>query len=243
MREEGEMMTTTYEMISRRRQVREYRSDVLDEDVLASVLKCVNTADHLNGQKSQYEILPSDEVKGGVDAPYYIMSYCDETPEAFADVGYVMQKADLHIQGMGLGSGWFMGPKPARNRDGFCIALAFGMTDVPERSGPEDFKRRAVSDVSATDNEVSEAVRLAPSSLNSQPWKVLFRNETVTVEDVGHGAKRLILGKKLNRIDVGIAARHAQVALEHMGRTVMDVTASIKDGRFGITLTYKEVDL
>ena len=60
MREEGEMMTTTYEMISRRRQVREYRSDVLDEDVLASVLKCVNTADHLNGQKSQYEILPSD---------------------------------------------------------------------------------------------------------------------------------------------------------------------------------------
>ena len=49
--------------------------------------------------------------------------------------------------------------------------------------------------------------------------------------------KRIILKNKLNKIDVGIAARHAVIALEKEGAAVKSVTA--EDGKdFKILVSY-----
>ena len=75
-------------------------------------------------------------------APWCVFSFCEEDPAAYANAGYVLQKADLLLQSLGLGCGWFMDLKPAQPDPRFCIGLAFGHTDEPLRTEEAQFKRR-----------------------------------------------------------------------------------------------------
>ena len=160
---------TLYEVIYMRRQVRKFNSKPVEKEMLGDILKCVSEADQLTGQRSKFEIASAKDVSGG-SAPYYLLSYCDDNSAAYANVGYVLQKADLYIQSIGLGSGWFMGPKPIESSEKFCIALAFGNTDVPMRNGVDEFKRLPIEKISSVENLVTWAVCIAPSDLNTQPW-------------------------------------------------------------------------
>jgi hypothetical protein len=124
----------------------------------------------------------------------------------------------LYIQSIGLGSGWFMGVQPKNKKENHCITLAFGNTETPIRKSPDEFKRLAIEEISQADNTVSHAVRLAPSAMNSQPWKLEFDDGKVVVKDFGRGVMRVMLRNKLNKIDIGIAVRHAVTALENDGK-------------------------
>ena len=97
---------------------------------------------------------------------------------------------------------------------------------------------RVMREISEHDNPITQAVRLAPSSLNSQPWNLAFKNGKIIIHDAGRGMKRIILKNKLNKIDVGIAARHAVLALENEGNKVLSATP-ITDGKeFSIEISY-----
>lgn len=95
--------------------------------------------------------------------------------------------------------------------------------------------------ISKEDTAVSRAVRLAPSSLNSQPWELKFEPGKIIVEDAGTGISRLILKNKLNKIDIGIAARHAVLALEHNGNAIISAVPKSDGSKFRIEITYKRV--
>lgn len=228
---------TQYETIFKRRQVRQYSQSPLEPSLLHSILDCAVSASQLAGQKAVVKLASADEVDGG-QAPHYLLSYCDASAEAYANVGYVLQAADLYIQSLGLGSGWFMSAKPKTDKERFCIALAFGGTDVPMRQSETEFKRVPAKEIPSADNAVVRAVRLAPSSLNSQPWKLEFETGKVIVCDAGRGMKRIILKNKLNKIDVGIAARHAALALEQEGKKLTAVTPATDGKNFRIEITY-----
>lgn len=230
---------TLYDAIFSRRQVRKFRNESLDKDVLGDILLFVSQAEHLKGQNTSFELVSGGEVRGGPGAPYYLLAFSREDAAAYADVGFVLGEADLYMQSLGLGSGWFMNVKPADEREDFCIALAFGTTDIPPRNGEMDFKRLPLSKTSKEDNAVSRAMRLAPSSLNSQPWQMEFLPRAMTVKDRGRGVKRLILEKKLNKIDIGIAARYAVIALEHEGWRVTSVTPRFSGGAFEVGIVYQ----
>lgn len=230
---------TLYETIFTRRQVRKFDEMLLEEDVLADIRQCIQEAEQLEGQQVKVELATKNEVTGGQGAPYYLLSYCDKTSSAYANAGFVLQKADLYIQSMGLGSGWFAGVKPKHRGEDFCIALAFGKTEVPARKSLADFKRKAVEDISTEVNAVAEAVRLAPSAVNSQPWQLAFDKGIVTITDAGSGIKRVLLQKKLNKIDLGIAARHAVLALIHEGNTVTEIIPKETGKLFEIDITYR----
>lgn len=230
---------TLYDAIFTRRQVRKFRNNPLEKAVLEDILLCVSHAEHLGGQNTSFELVSGGEVSGGPGAPCYLLAFCRKDAAAYADAGFVLGKADLYLQSIGLGSGWFMNVKPTDRREDFCIALAFGTTDVPPRTGEAEFKRLALSKISGEDNAVSHAVRLAPSSLNSQPWRLEFLPRAVTIIDQGRGMKRLILEKKLNKIDVGIAARYAVTALEHEGWRITSVMPRFAGGVFEIGIAYQ----
>lgn len=228
---------TIYETIFARRQVREFQMTPLKPDILQSIRDCVSNAAQLTGQSARFELAYIGEVNGG-NAPHYLLAYCDHSSAAYANAGFVLQLADLYIQSIGLGSGWFMNVKPKLKREDFCIALAFGRTDTPLRNGSKDFNRAPVEAISPVNDTISQAVRLAPSSLNSQPWKLEFQKGSVLVHDAGHGIKRVLLKNKLNKIDVGIAARHAVLALEYTGNTIKNVIPRNHRGHFWIEISY-----
>ncbi len=229
---------TLYETIFARRQVRNYLNTPVLKDQLELILTCVSEADQLTGQHAAFKLLPAAEVASGQKASHYLLAYCDNSPSARANVGFVLQKADLFIQSMGLGCGWFANIKPKTESERFCIALAIGNTEVPLRKGPDDFKRIAVNEISEHDGPITQAVRLAPSSLNSQPWKLDFQAEKLLIHDAGHGMKRIFLKNKLNKIDLGIAARHAVLALEHEGSQIRSATPVTNGKDFYIEISY-----
>lgn len=230
-------ITTLYETIFTRRQVRKYSDTPLDKQVIEGILNVLSETEQLAGQQARFEMVSADAVNGG-SAPHYLLSYCEDSNAAYANVGYVLQKADLYIQRIGLGSGWFMGVQPKDKSEKHCITLAFGNTDIPMRNGADDFKRLPVDKISAIDNEVARAVRLAPSAMNSQPCKLEFMDGKVIIKDAGRGIMRAIL-RKLNKIDVGIATRYAVVALEQEGKKVTGIIPKSNGKLFEVEISYQ----
>lgn len=230
---------TLYEAISVRRQVRSFRPDPVDEAVLDEIRVCLRDAERLSGRQGQFEVVPAKAAGNSHGASWCVFSYCEEDPAAYANAGYVLQKADLWLQSLGLGCGWFMDLKPAQPDPRFCIGLAFGHTGEPLRAGEAQFKRRPLGEICTEENDVSRAVRLAPSSLNSQPWTVEFGDHAVLLREKGRGPARLILRGKLNKIDLGIAARHAALALEHQGKRVTQALPKAEGGKLGIVIRYE----
>ena len=232
-------MTTLYETIFIRRQVRKYANIPLGDGIPESIERCAVQAEQLAGQHGTFKIVPAVEVSVNHGASHFLLGYCDDTFAAYANVGFVLQKADLYAQSIGLGSGWFMDIKPISNAERFCIALAIGKTEIPIRKGETDFKRKPLAAICDKDSLTAQAVRLAPSSMNSQPWKLEQTPGMAVIRDAGHGISRLILKNKLNKIDIGIATRHAVLALEHQGKEIEAIIPKTENDSFSIEILYQ----
>jgi hypothetical protein len=201
----------------------------LDNQVLEDIKQYVDATKQFDGQTARFEFVSSDAVRNAT-VPHYILAYCGEndaairtTGAAYANVGYILQKADLYIQSLGLGSWWIGMQKPKEKRDDFCILLGFGKTGVEPRKGEQDFNRLPVTEISDADNTIAKAARLAPSAVNSQPWKLHFENGKVIIKYAGRGMMKMVL-KKMNKIDVGIVTRHVETALLHEGKKIKSIT-------------------
>lgn len=228
---------TLYETMFTRRQVRKYHASSLDTQVLDNIFSFVSEIDQIDGKRAAIQLASANEINGG-SAPHYLIGSCDEESLAHANVGYVLQKADLYIQSLGLGSGWFMGAQPKDQQKNHCITLAFGRTDAPARKSADEFKRLSIEKISTVDNAIARAVQVAPSSMNSQPWQLVFSNGKVIIREQGRGLMRVMLRNKLNKIDLGIAARHAVLALEQEGKTVSGLVPKSTGKDLEIEITY-----
>lgn len=227
---------TDYEMMFRRRSVRSYDESPLDEDTLREILAMVNAIPQIPGEKADFRIITQKEMAAG-PAPYYIAASCKDTNEAYANVGYVLEKADLRLQGQGYGTLWYGMKLPAAAQEGDAIVLGFGRTSVPLR-GEDGFHRLPLQKISESDNPITQAVRLAPSAVNSQPWTVVCGDGSVTVKYTGRGLMKRALEKKLNKIDVGIAARFAVTVLEESGMTIRGIAPSTSGREFEIRIDF-----
>jgi len=229
---------TLYDTIFIRRAVREYDSAPLSESALPDAPAVLDSVKQLPGQTARFEIANADKLKS-VAAPHAVLAYSEDTDAALCNIGYTLQTLDLYLQSKGYGSLWMGMGKPAEPGADYRILLAFGKTDIPSRSGEADFKRKPVSDISNEDNAIARAARLAPSTVNFQPWKLDFSPGNVTVKYNGKGIGKLFAGK-FQKIDLGILLKHVELALEHEGKTVMEIASSGKGKNFAATVTYRE---
>lgn len=88
------------------------------------------------------------------------------------------------------------------------VMMALGIPDgVPERT-PADFRRKTMQELADQPDDRLEALRLAPSATNSQPWFVTHDGDTLHVwrEELGL-IKQRTLGR-MNKIDTGIGLCH-----------------------------------
>jgi len=233
-------MTMLCDTIFTRRSVRKYDKTPLEESVLGSIseyLDGLESTGQLSGPKAGFEIVGADKVRG--PAPHYILAYCEKDDFAYVNVGYVLQKMDLYIQSKGLGSLYLGVKKPKSASDEFCIMMAFGRTDVPFRKGEQDFSRLPMSEISNSDKLAARYARVAPSARNSQPWKLIFEDDEVTIEYFGRGMFKGIFRKKLSMIDLGIVTRHIELGLLKEGKSITSVVpASGPDNGFSVTVSF-----
>jgi hypothetical protein len=224
----GRQVMSLYETIFTRRSVRQYDMTPLAAGVLDDITAYIGGVKQLDGQAARFEVAGGG-VSGGSKAPHYVLAYCEDSTAAYINVGFTLQKVDLYLQSRGLGSWWLGMAKPdgKAEQNGCAILLAFGNTAVPLRSGENEYKRLDIHEISDTDTAVARAVRVAPSAMNSQPWMLNCKADSVVINYKGRGLMKGILKKKMSKIDVGIAAAHAELALIQGGGTVTSIV--VKD--------------
>ncbi len=186
---------TPFEAIFNRKSVRHYRR----EEVPASVLDKIQDFDGELLPMFPYvktatkvfreEEFGRKELMLQVKAPYYLAIYAQELEGYQENAGNMMQQISLYLHSKGIGScflGLLRPPKGAPCPEGmkFIIMLAFGypkeeLNRDASRANRLPLEKLCVykqEPMKAT-GQLLEAARLAPSSVNAQPWKfVVYRN-------------------------------------------------------------------
>ena len=209
------------ELIYRRKSTRGYTGVPVDGETVQKIKDFIATMTPLYPDiKTRGEIVGSENVKCILPwtTPQTVAIFSEEADGALENVGFLYQQLDLYLQSLGLGSCWLgmgrLNPKDneaLKPRDGmrFVMMITFGHAKGEVlRSGPEEFKRKAIDAISDRADERLEPARLAPSSVNSQPWYFTHEGDVIHAYCALSG---LIKKKKpgdMNRIDTGIALAH-----------------------------------
>lgn len=169
-------------------------------------------------------------------APAFIAGAVTRGPRCLEDYGWCMEKVVLDLAAMGLATCWLGG---TFRRSTFARAVDLGPGEVQPavtpvgfpaaRKGPVDVLASAVAgsrgrrrweDLFLFDRSEAgpwldclEAVRLAPSAANGQPWRVV----QATAPAVFHFYSVRSAGRSLQPVDMGIALCHFELAARELG--------------------------
>ena len=168
--------------------------------------------------------------------------------EAF---GYSFERFVLCAETLGIGTTWIAGTmdrgafeKAAGLEDGEvmpCVSpigypsLKMSLRESIMRKGIKADSRLERSELFFTDNfgnslgsedserfgDVFELVRLAPSAVNRQPWRLVVRNNTVHFYEKSARGYRNDSGWDIQKIDMGIAMCHFVLGIEEKGMTAL----------------------
>jgi len=159
-----------------------------------------------------------------IAAPHYVAAYTTQAEGALENVGFMLQQLDLFFSANGLGCCWLGLAKPRQAKDGNLIcaaAQAFGRPAMPpHRDNVKEFDRKPLREITSLPPEEAgllEAVRLAPSARNGQPWYFTGSPSLLHVYRDRSGAMHLPVLRRLSRIDIGIALCHLWLAARHRG--------------------------
>ena len=209
------------EMIGRRKSVRGYTAQPVDEATLAEIKAFIEQMKPLDSAlRVGWEIVPSSQVKCILPwkAPQLVAIYAEDKEGGLENAGFLFQQLDLYLQGRGIGTCWLGMGKPEQSlaaKDGlpFCMLLAFGYPKEPaQRERVEEFKRKALANIADRPDTRLEPARLAPSSVNSQPWYFTHEGDMIHVWRVAPTGLMRRGMEKMNRIDMGIALAHLYVS-------------------------------
>jgi nitroreductase len=238
-----------YEAIPLRRSNRKFASSSLPEDLLTSIQKKADGAERLYGDIDMRITMVRDGSKvfdimsglvgnlGKVRAPHYLVVTSEEKPGYGENAGFVLEHVVLEMTRMGLATCWLGAHVEKADLDqalGFngphvpVIIVAFGLPqDVQSlyRKSPKDAKRKDLSQIvfGSLDEawkDIFEAVRIAPSAGNSQPWRFYIAGDRIDMF-IGKGnAITQKLFSRLNRIDAGIALCHLKIAAKKGSKSI-----------------------
>lgn len=207
-------------MIPRRRSVRSYLPEPVDEAMLAEVRAFMEALTPLiPGERPVARIIPTVQASflQKWKNPQFLAFYCVEGEDALINVGFMYQQLDLYLQSLGLGTCWVglgwpddkLVPPPEGMK--LAVMMAFGYPDGVALRNAADFKRNAAENIADVPDERLEPARLAPSATNSQPWHFVHDGEVLHVyrEELGLIKKRT--HGRMNLIDMGIMLAHLHV--------------------------------
>ena len=220
-----------YPTIFRRKSIRNYISNPLNEKVLNEVKTQLQKLEPLyENIEIETKILSPEEVNQRMmkKAPHYIAVFSQEKEDYKSNLGYMIQQMDLYLSKRGIGACWQGIPtinKKVREQTDlkFVILLAFGEANEQlHRSDVSEFKRKRFEEISNNTEaqDIIEAARLAPSATNSQPWYFTGDKHVINAYMVKPGRIRKLITGKYPPIDMGIALYHLKVAGEHFNHKV-----------------------
>ncbi|BAW30792.1 MAG TPA: nitroreductase family protein [Methanothermobacter sp.] len=215
-------MKNLYPFIFKRKSIRKYKGP-LKKEKIEEVYNLLDSLEPLiKDFETEFQIISKDDVRTFIQrpAPHYIAAFSEKNRISKTNIGFMMQQMDLKLSSMGIGSCWQGIPKPKphiTSKLEFIILLAFGEPAEPLYRKYAEFKRKSLHEITDIEgmDEILEAVRLAPSAANNQPW--YFKGEKNMIHAYQRISNILKAGfiEKWNPIDMGIALAHLKISLEH----------------------------
>lgn len=223
-----------FDTIFSRKSIRHYYQERIDWEVIEDILKFADSLPMLiKDSKVEFKLVSNIEKNQGfngplaVKAPYYICLSSEKTEDYLLNAGYLMQQLSLYIESKGLGTCYLGAANPGRGlkntmKYDYVISMAFGKSKEPlyrdaslAKRLPEEelvvYKEEVSSDV----HKLLEAARLAPSSLNNQPWRFVVYKNRIHV----FAKKNPWFAKPMDRmkmIDMGVMLANLMVAAEEL---------------------------
>lgn len=213
-----------YPSIAQRKSCRKYDMKPLGTEALDKIARAIESFEPL------YPDVPLDyrftsKVKGRfhVDAPHYLIACGDGAPGEMEAAGFLFEQLALWFDAMDIGCVWLGSSKDTETTDTKqdIIVLAFGTAEGSVHRTLDQFKRVPISDITnAPDDPCIQAVHLAPSGMNTQPWYLEKQGEKVLVYEKKLKPP-LSLAYKLSDIDMGIGLCHYAVACKEAGKSFL----------------------
>lgn len=221
-----------YESIYVRKSVRHYKTEELSQKTIEELKNFIDHLEPLFPEiKIKIEILDNiskkERLKGLFvpNAPYYLAFYSEEKEKHDLNAGYILEQISLYLTSKGIGS-CFLGmtktPKNIEEELHFVIGMAFGMPKGEVIRHDYEANRLTMDELcvfkekpKAWVNEILEAARLAPSSLNSQPWRFVVYENRIHV----FSKKPPSTGKsrgKFNEFNFGVMLANISIAAEEI---------------------------
>ena len=163
----------------------------------------------------------------------YLVGICRPSRESLMDLGYNMQGAVLLLSSLGIGTCWLGGTfkrsdikdyVDLEDDEGIAAVIPYGYPAEKARvieglmkKAAGSSKRRAFNELFTVAEEADEgvfecleAVRLAPSSMNNQPWRAVVDGRGIHLFMALPGRIRVEAGLNMRYLDIGIAMYHLE---------------------------------
>lgn len=221
-----------FEAIFVRKSVRSYTDDALSPQMLEDILTQFDEIRGLFGG-IETELAIFDNRKGeyrmlgmvGVKSPYYLVLYSEEKDRAMMNAGYLMEQLSLYLCTRGLGSCFIGNPMirkkyQRRGNKKMMVVLAFGKARGNCSRKQIEAKRLTLDELCVYKEtprqwmkQLLDAARMAPSSMNSQPWRFVVFDSRIHIFSKKHANDRLGRWDELN---FGIMFSHMMVVAEEL---------------------------
>lgn len=189
-----------------------------------------------------------------VKAPHYLIVTSEIKDGYLENVGFALEHIVLSLTREGFGTCWIGGMvnKIITNKivrikknhvPAVIIALGYPEEPLDCAANPVGTKKRldikdfVFGTMDKSLLQIMDAVRMAPSSMNSQPWRFWIENNNIDLYINIKGFLGIKPLKKLNRIDAGIALCHFFIASSHfdMPFEIKPIPGKERDGLSYIT--------
>ncbi|MCL2679102.1 MAG: hypothetical protein FWF18_02270 [Dehalococcoidia bacterium] len=151
-------------------------------------------------------------------APHYMLISGKDQPLRGVCAGFLFQHVELYLYSMGFATRWLSSVKSKPNDPNHIVGFAFGKPAELATRKSAEFDRKSISEIAKGTDSRLEAVRLAPSGLNKQPWYFIVEGKTVHVYYQQSLGGLIGMMYKLTAVDAGLALCHMAVASEHEGK-------------------------
>ena len=213
-----------YDAIFHRKSVRRFKRELLSAEVVSDTEEQLKKLVPLFPEcQVSFRILNQKQVQGRVTSDaYHIAVYTECSIKNYTNAGFMLQQMDLWLSAKGLGSWWhgLISPSaPQKEADGlpFAFILTFGIAaENVHRLNAAEFQRKELGQIANVTgmDKLLEAVRLAPSSMNGQPWYFTGCESSLRLYKAKAGGNPILkkMLKNIQYLDGGIALCHLWLA-------------------------------
>lgn len=205
------------EAIWRRKATRRYEGELSEKEIENLVDYAAKIEPLFPGVKVKFEVVKADEVKSISKwrAPYYFALYAEDSDKGLMNIGFILEQLVLYMTSLGLGTCWAASTSPIEKHENdgtkWAAVVAFGKPQNDPWRNNDEFTRKSLAEISDVEDEKLDAARVAPSSMNNQPWYFVHDGDNIEVFVKKQGLlKKWMIPQ--NRIDMGIALANLKVA-------------------------------